>query len=57
LLARSALVTLAMLTRVSADWMPAIRLSHYAYAAVAWAAAVLVGMIFIPPGVRKKDDE
>jgi len=53
----SALVTLAMLTRVSADWMPAIRLSHYAYAAVAWAAGVLVWIIFILPGVRRKDEE
>jgi len=53
----TALVTLAMLTRVSADWMPAIQLSHYAYAAVAWAAGVLVWMIFILPGVRRKDEE
>ena len=53
----TALITLAMLTRVSADWMPAIRLSHYAYAAVAWAAGVLVWMIFILPGVRRKDEE
>lgn len=31
---------LAMLTRVTADWMPAIRLSHYAYAAMAWIAGM-----------------
>lgn len=31
-----ALITLGMFTRVTADWMPAIRLSHYAYAAMSW---------------------
>lgn len=36
------LLLLAMLTRVSADWMPVIRLSHYAYAAICWAAAAVV---------------
>lgn len=56
-LVMSALVTLAMLTRVSADWLPTIRLTHYAYAAVAWASGVLVWMIFILPGVRRKDEE
>lgn len=52
-----ALVTLAMLTRVSADWMPAVRLNHYAYAAVAWATGVLVWAVFILPGVARKDEE
>jgi uncharacterized protein involved in response to NO len=28
-----------MLTRVSADFLPDIRLSHYAYAALLWLAA------------------
>lgn len=57
ILVMSSLITLAMLTRVSADWMPAIRLSHYAYAAVAWAAGVLIWVLFILPGVRRKDEE
>ena len=44
-----ALVTLAMLSRVSADWMPDGRMGHYAYAAVAWiAGAVLWGLWALP---------
>jgi uncharacterized protein involved in response to NO len=51
------LVTFAMLTRVTADWMPAIRMAHYAYAAVAWIVGVLVWAAFILPGVRVADSE
>lgn len=51
------LVVLAMTTRVSADWMPALRLSHYAYAALAWAVGVVVWAIFILPGVTRADSE
>ena len=36
------LVTLAMATRVSADWMPDTRFNHYAYAALSWIAGVLL---------------
>jgi uncharacterized protein involved in response to NO len=53
----TALIVLAMLTRVSADWMPDVRMSHYAYAAVAWIAGALVWAIAILPSVRKPDDE
>ncbi len=35
------LVALAMLTRVSADWMPHIRMSHLGYAAMAWIIGVV----------------
>ena len=49
------LVVLAAATRVGADWMPDLRLSHYAYAALAWAAAALVWAAAILPGVRKPD--
>lgn len=35
-------IFLAMLTRVTAEWMPDIRMTHYGYAALAWIAAVLV---------------
>ena len=39
------LIILAMLTRVSADWMPDTRLNHYAYAAMCWIpAATLWGV-------------
>lgn len=49
------LLLLAMAGRVSADWMPELRLSHYAYAALAWTAAVLVWAVAILPGVRRED--
>lgn len=39
------LFILAMLTRVSADWMPEVRLSHYGYAAVCWALAVILWLV------------
>lgn len=35
-------VTLAMATRVSADWIPARRFDHYAYAAITWMIAMLL---------------
>ncbi|MFP4069709.1 MAG: NnrS family protein [Opitutales bacterium] len=51
------LFVLAMATRVSADWMPELRMSHYAYASLAWSAAVAVWAIGILPGVRRPDAE
>lgn len=51
-----ALIVLAMATRVSADWMPDIRITHYAYAALAWATAVIIWAIRVLPGVRHPDD-
>ena len=39
------LVTLAMATRVSADWMPDARFTHYAYAALSWIAAMLLWLL------------
>ena len=53
----AALITLAMLTRVSADWMPRVTLSHYAYAAVVWAIGALVWAFAILPGVTRADSE
>lgn len=53
----ASLVVLAMVTRVSADWMPDIRMNHYAYAAVAWIGGVLVWSAFILPGVRREGAE
>jgi hypothetical protein len=52
----SALFFLAMLTRVTADWMPERRMSHYAYAAVALITGILVWAVTILPGVRNADD-
>lgn len=51
------LVILAMVTRVTADWMPHIRLSHYGYAAGAWVLAILVWAIWLLPSVRRADTE
>jgi len=51
------LFVLAMATRVSADWMPEIRMSHYAYASLAWAVAALIWAFYILPGVRRADGE
>jgi uncharacterized protein involved in response to NO len=39
------LITLAMATRVSADWMPDSRFTHYAYAALSWIGAMLLWLL------------
>ena len=52
-----AMLTLAMLVRVTADWMPQARMGHYAYAAMAWISGVLVWTVMILPGVVKADSE
>lgn len=41
------LVSLAMFSRVSADWLPAGRMGHYAYAAIAWIAGALLWGLWI----------
>lgn len=51
----SVILPLAMLTRVSADWIPALRFDHYAYAAIAWAIGVGLWALTILPAVRKPD--
>lgn len=56
-LVMTAMVTLAMLTRVTADWMPDVTLSHYAYAALAWTVGAGVWALAILPGVMRADDE
>ncbi len=55
--AMTLLVALAMLTRVSAEWMPDIRMSHYGYAAISWVAGVIIWAVAILPGVRREDRE
>ncbi len=52
-----ALISLAMLTRVTADWLPKVQMSHYAYAAVAWISGVLIWGAFILPGTAKANEE
>lgn len=56
-LAMTGLVALAMLTRVSADWMPALALKHYAYAAITWVLGLLIWALGILPGVRRDGSE
>jgi hypothetical protein len=47
-----------MLTRVSADWLPDIRMSHYAYASLAWTAGAAVwAALVLLPGARRGDME
>jgi uncharacterized protein involved in response to NO len=51
-----ALLSLAMLTRVTADWLPKMQMSHYAYASLAWISGVLIWGMFVLPGVTKADE-
>ncbi len=51
------LMILALLTRLSADWMPDVPLTHYAYAAFTWMIATVVWAIAILPSVRFHDSE
>jgi uncharacterized protein involved in response to NO len=51
------LIVLAMVTRVTADWMPDIRLTHYAYAALAWSLAAVIWTWRILPAVLRPDDD
>ena len=53
----ASLVAVAMLTRVSADWMPTLRLNHYAYAGLVWIAGVLLWGACILPGVGRGSKE
>lgn len=51
------LAVLAMATRVSADFLPSIRLSHLAYAAIAWIAGVAIWAVAILPRTATADEE
>lgn len=57
LLTMTALVSLAMLTRISADWLGERRSSHLVYAAAVWAVGALIWGILILPSVRQADRE
>lgn len=56
-LVMAGLVLLAAITRVTADWMPAVRTSHYAYAAIAWTIGVSLWAFFVLPSVRQADPD
>lgn len=49
------LVALAALTRVTADFMPTIMMSHWRYAAYSWVAGVVVWGVFLLPWVLRPD--
>jgi hypothetical protein len=51
----AACLTVAMLTRVTADWVPTVRMEHYAYAALIWTTGVLVWAATLLPSVRRED--
>jgi len=51
------LVVLAMLGRVSADWLPEIRFSHYGYASIFWVVGAIIWGVAILPSVRLPGDE
>lgn len=48
---------LAAATRIFADFMPALRVSHYIYAAVIWLFVVLAWLIFIAPKLSTPDPD
>ncbi len=48
---------IAMVTRVSADWLPALTQSHYSYAAMGWVVSVLIWTITLLPAIRLADSE
>jgi len=55
--ALAGLLALAMVTRVSADWLPHIRDSHLGYAAGAWLIGVLIWAARFLPCLRDEDAE
>ncbi|MGJ8655282.1 MAG: NnrS family protein [Akkermansiaceae bacterium] len=48
-----ALVLLAMATRVSADFIPVMRVSHHVYAAVCWVVVSVIWGVAVLPSVRR----
>jgi uncharacterized protein involved in response to NO len=57
ILVLTSLVVVAMLVRVTADWMPTLRMDHYSYAAVTWTLGVLIWAAIILPSVGIPDTE
>ncbi|MBU3666611.1 MAG: NnrS family protein [Chthoniobacterales bacterium] len=57
ILAVIALLLLAAATRVSADWMDASRLKHYAYAAIAWSAGAVVWFMALRRTLASSDED
>lgn len=51
------LMILALATRLSADWLPNVRLNHYGYAAATWITASIIWAASMLPAVRFHDHE
>ena len=51
------LMVLGMATRISGDFFPNIRLSHYNYGAAAWIAGAVVWSIYVLPKIRFRDPD
>lgn len=43
------LLVLAAATRMTSDFIPAVRISHHIYAAWSWVAAALLWLVFVGP--------
>ena len=52
-----ALLLIAALTRVSADFLPSVYQSHLGYAAVFWLSAALVWSVLVFPRIPRVDPE
>lgn len=53
----TACMVFALLTRISADWLPDSQFEHYAYAALTWAVGAIVWAIAFLPGIRLYEEE
>ncbi len=52
-----AFILLALATRVSADFIPKVLISHHIYAAICWAGAMVLWMVHIIPNVLIPDPD
>jgi uncharacterized protein involved in response to NO len=52
-----AFILLALATRVSADFLPRILVSHHIYAAICWVGAIALWVVHILPNVLVPDPE
>lgn len=57
LLVAVGLMLLGMATRISGDFFPAIRVSHYNYGALAWILGALLWAVYVLPKVRLRDPD
>lgn len=46
-----------MITRVTADWMPDVRMTHYAYAACVWSLGAGIWAWRFLPSITRPDSD